>query len=256
MQIKSIKKQKNGFYKLIGDSNIVLADDVIIKYNLLYKKEIADELLNDLVKENYKYDILNKTIKYISTKMRSKKEINKYINKYELNANDKKFIIDKLTDLNLLNDEAYAKAYAYDRMNLYHDGPYKIKRDLESHKIDSDIIDSIISSINYDDVYTKLEKLITKKISHNTKYAKGELKRKIEQEFINLGYDLSMIDEIFENNFISLNEEELIEKEYQKIYKKYASKYDSKKLATVIKQKLYQKGYSIEDINNVVNKNL
>ena len=65
-----------------------------------------------------------------------------------------------------------------------------------------------------------------------------------------------MIDEIFENNFISLNEEELIEKEYQKIYKKYASKYDSKKLATVIKQKLYQKGYNIEDINNVVNKNL
>ena len=256
MQIKSIKKQKNGFYKLIGDSTITLADDVIIKYNLLYKKEIDDDLLNYLVKENYKYDILNKTIKYISTKMRSKKEIDKYINKYELTISEKKFIITKLTSLNLINDEAYAKAYTYDRMNLYHDGPIKIKRDLESHKIDSDIILTSLSSINHDDVYAKLNKLITKKLNHNTKYAKGELKRKIEHEFVNLGYDLSMIDEIFENNFVSLNEEELIEKEFEKIYKKYANKYELKKLVTVIKQKLYQKGYSIDDINNVVNKNL
>ena len=256
MQIKSIKKQKNGFYKIIGDKSIVLSDDVILKYNILYKKEIDDDLLLELNKENYKYDILNKVIKYVSTKMRSKKEINKYLSKYELSSSDKEFVINKLISLNLINDQAFATAYVYDRMNLYHDGPNKIKKDLQSHKIDNEIIEREISNINQDDVYCKLNKQITKKINHNTKYAKGELKRKIEHEYINLGYDLEMIDEIFEQEFVSLNEEELINHEYQKLYQKYKNKYDLKKLIVVIKQKLYQKGFTIDDINNVVNKNL
>ena len=256
MQIKTIKKQGNGFYKIVGDTSIVLADEVIIKYNILYKKEIDDSLLTELTKENFKYDILNKTIKYISTKMRSKKEINKYLLRYELSDNDKKFILDKLNDMNLINDSSFASAYVYDRMNLYHDGPNKIKKDLLSHKIDLSIIEEELSKINNNDIYAKLERQIIKKINHNTKYNKTELKRKIEHEFINLGYDLYMIDEIFDNNFVSINEDELIEKDYKKLYSKYSTKYEINKLITVIKQKLYQKGYSIEDINNIVNKNL
>lgn len=256
MQIKSIKKQKNGFYKIVGDNNIILADEVILKYNILYKKELDDDLVIKLQEENYKYDILNKTIKYISTKMRSKKEINKFLSKYELNDKDNDFILKKITNLNLLNDSAYAAAYTYDRMNLYNDGPNKIRKDLLSHKIDEDIITREINKISKDDIYAKLSKLICKKLSHNTKYARGEIKSKIEHEFINLGYSLDMIDEIFDDNFISLNETELIEKEYQKLYQKYNKKYEKIKLISIIKQKLYQKGYSIDDINNVVNKNL
>ena len=256
MQIKSIKKQKNGFYKIIGDQNIILADEVILKYNILYKKELDDDLIYKLEEENYQYDILNKTIKYISTKMRSKKEINKFLTKYELSNNDKEFIIKKITDLNLLNDSAYAAAYTYDRMNLYHDGPNKIKKDLLAHKIAEDIINDEINKISEYDIYTKLTRLISKKLSHNTKYARGEIKHQIEHEFTNLGYDINMIDEIFDENFISLNESELIEKEYQKLYQKYKTKYEKNKLISTIKQKLYQKGFSIDDINNVVNKNL
>ena len=256
MHIDSIKKQRNGFYKIVGDKTITLADEVILNYNILYKKELDDDLISKLMEENYKYDILHKTIKYVSTKMRSKKEINKYLAKYELNESDKNFVITKLTNLNLLNDNAYAAAYVYDRFNLYHDGPNKIKKDLLSHRISEDVIENELAKITNEDIYTKLSKMIIKKISHNTKYAKGEYKRKIEHEFLNLGYDLVMIDEIFEENFIGLNEAELIEKEYQKIYHKYVNKYEPKKLTIVIKQKLYQKGFNVDDINNVVNKNL
>ena len=256
MQIKSIKKQKNGFYKIIGDENIILADDVILKYNILYKKELDNDLVPKLLEENYKYDILNKVIKYISTKIRSRKEINKFLSKYELSMNDQDFIISKLTDLNLLNDIVYAEAYTYDRMNLYHDGPNKIKKDLQLHNISDEIINNEINKIPKDEINSKLTKLICKRINHNTKYAKGELKRKIEHEFINLGYDLSMIDEIFDNKFISLNEDELIEKAYQKLIQKYSKKYNNIKLINVIKQKLYLKGFNIDDINKIINKNL
>ena len=57
--------------------------------------------------ENYKYDILHKTIKYVSTKMRSKKEINKIlplVNKIE--ALDE--VMQKLSD-----EELRAKTYEF-----------------------------------------------------------------------------------------------------------------------------------------------
>ena len=40
-------------------------------------------------------------------------------------------------------------------------------------------------------------------------------------------------------------------KEIQKLYKKYANKYTGYKLDMTIKQKLYQKGYSQEDIESI-----
>ena len=257
MQIVSIKKQKNGFYKLVGhDESVMLADEVIINNNILFKKELSEEEINNYLKENYKYECLNKTYKFFKTKLRSKKEVKKYLSKFELNKNDYDFIISKLESQHLLDDNRYVEAYVYDRFNIYHDGVNKIKKDLLSHNISEDIIDKELSKIDYQDIYDKLEKLLIKKINHNTKYPKGEFKRKMELEFFNLGYEISMIDEIIDSNYKPLNEDVLIEKEAAKLINKYQNKYEPNKLKMTVKQKLYQKGYSIEMINEIINKKL
>jgi regulatory protein len=67
---------------------------------------------------------------------------------------------------------------------------------------------------------------------------------------INLGYDRDIIIEKIEN--MDFNSKSDINKEYQKLYKKYSNKYSGYKLDMTIKQKLYQKGYSEEDINKIV----
>ena len=253
MQIKSIKKHKNGFYKIVGDKEFILADDLIIKHNILFKKEIDDEILVNLFKENTKYEVLNKVEKYINVKMRSRVEIDNYLNKYMLDKKDYQFIIDKLTSLNLINDLVFADSYVYDHFYLTSDGPNKIKRDLLNHKIDQSIIETKLNGIK-GEVYSKLENLIKKKIKTNHKYSKNQFKQKLELYFYNLGYPKPMIDEIFENVYVSNNEDDLLEKEYQKLYHKYKDKLDSYKLATTIKQKLYQHGFEIDKINEIVDK--
>ena len=50
-----------------------------------------------------------------------------------------------------------------------------------------------------------------------------------------------------------LNSNSDIKSEYDKLYKRYSNKYsDEYKLKTTIKSKLYQKGYSIEEINKII----
>ena len=69
-------------------------------------------------------------IKYIEKKLRSRKEIELFLDKNEVGVNDKKKIIAKLESINLINDKLFANAYFQDRINLSSDGPYKIINEL------------------------------------------------------------------------------------------------------------------------------
>ena len=93
--------------------------------------------------------------------------------------------------------------------------------------------------------------MIIKKINANTKYTNNILKTKLLNHFINLGYEKNEILYLIEKNKSKnkINDKDNLEKEYKKIYEKYKNKYDEYKLKQIIKQKLYQKGYNIEQIN-------
>mgnify|MGYP002621157018 CR=1 FL=1 len=81
MRILKFKKQSKDKYKLYLDDNsdITLYEDVIIKNNLLITKEISDELLEALKKQNNDIYAYTLALGYISVKMRSIKEINDYL---------------------------------------------------------------------------------------------------------------------------------------------------------------------------------
>ena len=58
-----------------------------------------------------------------------------------------------------------------------------------------------------------------------------------------------MIIEIFDN--LDLNKNDLLKKEYDKLYKKLSLKYSGKELENKIRNKLYQKGFTINEINDI-----
>ena len=133
-------------------------------------------------------------------------------------------------------------------INLSNDGPYKIKKELLEHNISEEIIDEHIFKIDSNFLEEKLSKLIIKKIA-NTKYSGYVLKQKIVNDFGNLGYSKEMISEIFDN--LEVNKTSLLKKEYDKLYKKLSLKYSGKELENKIKTKLYQKGFTMDEINNI-----
>ena len=250
MKIKQIKKQ-NTNYKIILEDNeeIIIYDDVIINNNLLYKKDIDEELKQKLLKENEYYETYNKVLKYIKTKLRSINEIKKYMNKQNIDTNTQEKIIKKLEQTKMIDDNIYVKAYIHDKISFTNDGPNKIKKDLEKENIDKNIIEEELNKIDKEELNNKLEKLIIKKLNNNQKYSENIIKQKLTFYFTNLGYDKEDIQNIIENNIIK--NDNIIEKEYIKLYNKLKNKYENEKLNYIIKQKLYQKGFSIEEINKI-----
>ena len=246
MKIDKIKKSGKKYKIVLEDgTEIRTFDDVIINYNLLYHKEIDDVLLNKILKDNAYYEVYNKVLNLISKKIRSEKEINEFLDKYDA---DKNKIITKLKSINLINDKLFAKAYISDKINLSNEGIDKIKNDLLKHNIDLNIIEEELSKIDDDLIDKKIIKLINKK-TKNSKYTGVKLKYKVVNELINLGYDKYKIIEIYDS--LDIKNDNLIVKEYDKLYKQLSKKYSGKELEYKINTKLYNKGYTKEEIDNI-----
>ena len=246
MEIKKITKLKNGKYKIKLDNyEFITYDDIIINHNFLYTKKIEDNFLKVLRLETNYYELYNKTLKFCMNKVRSEKEVIKYLDKLEIKDADKKSIIDKLKTIGLINDRVYVRSYINDRFNLYKDSINKIKKDLIENDIDDDIIDDEFSKVEYDEK-EKLEKLILKRIKNNHRYSNYILKNKVITEMMNLGYDYNDIIDIYDNN--KLDNYDILLKEYNKLYNKYSRKCKDIDLENIIKNKLYLKGFNYSDI--------
>lgn len=247
MKILKYKKIKNKYRVYFdNDLKIDLNDNIILKYELLLKKEIDQKTFDKIILDNNKEDIYNKAVNYISIKIRSKEEIYNYLNKKGYEKEDIVNTIDRLKKNNLLNDDLYIKSYIHDKFYLSSDGLNKIKKYLLDLKLDENIIDNYLDEIDREEIIDKLNKLIDKKIKSTKNYSGNILKLRLINFFYELGYDKNDIEEVLNNkNLVDIDSGI---KEYNKLYNKYSKKYEGYELENLIRNKLYQKGYDLSEI--------
>lgn len=243
MKIVNYTKQKNGQYKirLEDDSCFSVHEDLILKYELLIKKEVSEELQEKILNENKQYSVYDEAVKYLSRKMRSIKEMKEYLKKKEYFNDLIESVIIKLKQQGYLDDLVYAKAYVHDRIVLSNDGPYKIKKALEKNCIPCNYIKEALDTYTKDIQEEKVQKLIEKAIKTNHNKGKGVLKQKVLLDLSNLGYPKDIISS-FLYLIDDIDDSAIYKKEYDKLYAKLSKKYSGSELEYRIKQKLYQKG--------------
>ena len=242
MKITKFKKVGRNKYKVFfNNTDLILYEDIILKYDLLIKSDIDTDLLDKIILENRDYEVYDLALSYIEVKMRNRRELYKYlINKgFEEEIVNK--TLNKIEDLGLLDKKSYITAFINDKVNLSNDGPYKIKNALLDLDFDEKDIDDYLYTIDREVWSNKLDKLINKKKSLMKSKSYYMFINKIKNDLFNLGYDKDLIDEKlskieYENG--------AIDKDYQKCFKKFNG--DKNKIIN----SLLRKGYSYEEINS------
>ncbi len=193
MQIEKYEKKGNGNYLIYLSDNqkYKINEDVILKHKLLYKKEIDEYQLQEILQDNNNYDIYNRCVKYISVRLRSINEMKCYMERLNVQKDLIEEVLTKLIKNKLLDDELFTKAYIKDKLNFTSKGPLLIEAELKKENIDETIIAKYISTIDTDLIDKKINKQITKLINSNKN--KPNLKNKIYSNLMNLGYPYSQI---------------------------------------------------------------
>ena len=244
MKIQGYKYLGNSKYKvIINNEEYTLYEDIILKYDLLIK-DVNEKDLAKFLEENKRFEAYYVALKYIKTKLRTRKEIEEYLSKKDYNDFDIDYAVARLEQEKYIDERVYAKSYILDAINLKNIGPNKIVMELTNLGIDKNIVlDELSIFTNYIEE-EKVYKYIEKSIKNNHNKSSYILKNKIKQNLINLGYNPNIINKCL--NECNIDDNKIYQKELEKVKSKLSKKYTGKELEYKIKQNMYRKGFKVE----------
>lgn len=248
MKIIKYKKKRNGQYelKLESGNSFCLYEEVILAFELLLKKEIDDSEKEKIMLLNQEYDVYYVALKALKSRFRSVKELKDYLIKKEYPVEYVDKAVSKLLKQGYLDDVSFAKAYINQQIITTSKGPRKIEKELLSKGVSSDIIYREMVVFTKEEQVEKITKVANRLIRSNRSRGGAVLKKKISNDLMNLGYDSSIIQEVFSTLDFG-DTSDIAKKEYEKIYRRLSRKYSGVQLEYKIKEKLYQKGLYYED---------
>lgn len=258
MKIIKISKDKKGllYNILFNNGEIISVDEqVIIDEGLLYKNEVTPELYIKLEELSELSKLYFVAINYLSYRMRAIKEVRTHLLKKEYDDSDIEIILDRLIKEKILDDKLFAISLVRTKVNTTTKGYFQIKKELEELEIDPFYIEEAMTEYLEELEVEKIKKEIVRKERSNRSHSAYFLKGKIKEQLIQKGYRAYLVDECLkEITFSKDNEHIFLEKELNKQHTKLKRKYKGNELKIKIKNALYQKGFSLDSVDELLNK--
>lgn len=251
-QIKKTKEKEDAVIIYLDNSEkITISVDNFFKYSLNNLKGLDDKLYEILKNEESIFLAYKGALRKLSIKDHTIRQINDYLNKYELEDNEKKEIINKLVNYGLLDDEKYC----VNRINYLNRDLYslmQIKSKLIKEGISNDLINKYLIPDN-DIEQEKVKQLVNKYVKTIKNKSVNATKQTLLSKLTTLGFTYDICRDVINSiNICNDNEIILLKKEYEKAIKKYENKYKDYELKNHIYSYLLNKGFKSTNIKEVM----
>ena len=155
MKITSIKQQvkRVGRYSIFvdGEYSFSLSETALLDSKLSSGTELSREQVDEYKQLSNDDKLYNKTLRYIALRPRTKWEIEVYLNKNDASPPLSALILNKLSNIDLIDDLKYAKAFVNDRRLLRPSSRRKIINDLRKKHVPSQIIEEAAGNESEDE---------------------------------------------------------------------------------------------------------
>lgn len=253
------QKRKGRFNIFINNQYaFAVSESTLIRFTLSKGQELSPAEIEQITQADEVAKAYQKTLNYLSYKLRTQKEINQFLNDFELSKSDREEIIDKLCELNLIDDLNYAKSYVRTQMRINKLGPQQISQKLKLQQIDPELITEALLEYPYE---LQLENgcHLAEKIAR--KYQKDAFfirQNKIKVNLLKKGYSGDLINEIIAH--LDLQPDEDAEQaaltfQADKLLRRYNRTHPDQ-VANKLKQALYKKGFSLSQIQTYLDEHL
>ncbi|TCS83023.1 RecX family transcriptional regulator [Tepidibacillus fermentans] len=146
-------------------------EDVLVARRLIKGKEINDQEVLTILKEEEQNKIWQKAIKYLSFRPRTTKEIEEYLINNDYDQELVQNVIVKLQAEKWLDDRRYAEVYTEQRIRIKPRGKRLIAQEMKRKGIASKYIEESLSKIDNDTEFQMALELTKKKVHQ---YGEGD----------------------------------------------------------------------------------
>jgi len=170
-----------------------IAVELCVKFGLKKGMEIDEQFLKDIIFEDEKSKAMNKAVGYISSTLKTSKQIREYLKKKEYSQQTIDYVIDKMKEYKYLDDEAYAKAFINTYSSKY--GKMKIISALKSKGVSEMTIDNVFAENTLPE--SNLPKVAEKYLKN--KEITREVLNKLSRFLYSRGYEFDEINSYINN---------------------------------------------------------
>ena len=179
MKITSIKQQikQAGRYSIYveGKYAFSLSADALIDSKLTNGQELSENEVREYKQQSTDDKLYNLTLRYIAIRPRSKWEIKTYLERKNASPTLLTEILNKLSKIDLINDQKFAQSYVNDRRLLRPTSRRKMILELRKKHVADEVIHKVVGDeLGQSEDFTALKEIIERKRTQ-TRY-KDELK--------------------------------------------------------------------------------
>lgn len=172
MKVTAIKQQEKqkGRYSIFveGKYAFSLSEAALLDSKLASGHQLSSDQLKQWKRQSADDKIYSMALRYAAMRLRSKWEMESYLTRKEASPALADQILNKLSNIGLLNDVEFAKAWVANRRLLRPTSKRKLQQELRSKRIADEIVEQILAEAGGDEQAT-LRDLVAKK-RHLPKY--------------------------------------------------------------------------------------
>lgn len=165
---QQLKDQRRYSIYVDGKYAFSLGEDALLTSKVSSGQELTQKQLDEYKKLSGEDKLYSRTLKYIALRPRTKWEIESYLARKKATPPQTELIINKLSNIDLIDDKKLAFAYVNDRNLLRPTSRRKLIAELRKKHIDSEIIEAAVNSESHDEK-AALEHIVARK-RQQTKY--------------------------------------------------------------------------------------
>lgn len=181
-------------------------EDLVVDKRLVVGKELTSSDVEQLIKEIEVGKLMEKMYRLFGIRMRSAREVRNYfrIKNQELRIKGKEqisdlvieFLINKLKQKGLINDEQFARAWVESRSRKK--GPLVLKQELFQKGISKEIVSSVMGQVSSAEEQKTAEKLLEKKMRVWKNLPPMDFKKKAYDFLMRRGFEYEVIKGVVE----------------------------------------------------------
>lgn len=255
---KIVKQKAKHRYSIFLDDvfSFGIQESVLIKFNLRKGLDLDEKTISDIKSAEILAKAFSIALNYVSYQERTVRQVENRLKEDQF----PKEVIDKVLQMmikkNYINDQRFANLYIQTHITNSNYGPKKFSYKLKMLGIDADIIDDEMQAYTYELQYDNAYNYLQKSQAKFQKASQFKYRSKMLEDLFKRGFDLDLAKEVVAE-FDDLDNELVLDnllRDFERIVRRYDTS-DWKDLQK-LKSALYRKGYSIDDINNVIDEHV
>jgi len=247
-KIQAQKRQGRYNIFLDGEYAFPVGESTLIDFRLTKDMELTDAQVTLIKNKENTNKAYGDAVNYLSYELRTEKEIKDYLYKKEYTTPTIMDVMDKLRQLNYLDDSAYAQSFINTQLRISANGPKIIEQKMYKKGVPDDIIKQKMSEVDQDILLENATEFAQKQARKTSRASFKNQLIKLRQNLYSKGFSIEITNQAIESLNLEKDEDEEqvnLRKMIDKVSHRYAN---HSKLITY----LMGKGFSYDAIKRAL----